>query len=289
MRLCSLLMIGVFFNQFMPGGTGGDLLKIFYLLKETPGKRVQAFLAALIDRIIGLLGLIFVAGTLVALRWNWLTQGKPLPHFELGWLISPAAMKHWLGEISDTTKLLYVLLAVLAVSIVGVATSFVITGLGLVHKLPPRFPQRTIFVDLSVAYNAYAKSWKESLVAFGLSLGIHMASFTVFFCAAKSLLAPVKFWGFVSVMPIITTLTALPISVGGTGPREGMFQALLSGLYGLNEGQSVAISLTGFVLVLFWGLVGGIVYACYRPSEHAKLNEAERQVHDLEEEVAEAE
>src|SRR5437762_420078 len=29
-RICALFMIGIFFNQFMPGGTGGDVVKIFY-------------------------------------------------------------------------------------------------------------------------------------------------------------------------------------------------------------------------------------------------------------------
>jgi len=288
-RLVSLLMIGIFFNQFMPGGTGGDVVKIFYLMKETPGKRTQALLAALMDRMIGLLGLIIVAGTLIAWRWNWLTQGQPLPHFELGWLVSPGAMKAWLVQIPDTTKLLYLLLAVLGASVLGVGTSFVITGFGLVHKLSPRFPKRDIFVDLSIAYNAYARVWKSSLAALFLSFGIHIASFTVFFCAARSLLAPVKFWDFNSVMPIVTTLSALPISVGGTGPREGMFQALMSELFGLTKGQSVAISLTGFVLVLFWGVVGGAVYAFYRPTEHAKLSEVEREVHELEHKIAESE
>ena len=37
LRVCGLLMIGIFFNQFMPGGTGGDVVKIFYRLQETPG------------------------------------------------------------------------------------------------------------------------------------------------------------------------------------------------------------------------------------------------------------
>jgi uncharacterized membrane protein YbhN (UPF0104 family) len=282
-------MIGIFFNQFMPGGTGGDVVKIYYLLKETPGKRAQALLAALIDRIIGLLGLVLVAGTLITWRWNWLTQGKSLPHFELSWLGSPGAIKAWLLQVPDTTKLLYLLLAVLGASILGVATSFVITGFGLVHKLPARFPKRDIFVDLSLAYNAYARAWKSSLAAFVISFGVHMFSFSVFFCAAKSLLAPVKFWEFTSVMPIINTLAALPISMGGTGPREGMFQTLLSELCGLTSGQSVAISLTGFVLVLFWALVGAGVYAFYRPSEHTKLREVKREVEKLEHEVAESE
>ncbi len=289
LRVCGLFLIGIFFNQFMPGGTGGDVVKIYYLLKETPGKRPQALLATLIDRVIGLLGLILVAGVLVVWRWEWLTQGKPIPHFEIGWLFSFSAMKEWLGQIPDTTKLLYILLAILGASIAGIATSFVITGFGLVNKLPAHFPKRDIFVDLSIAYNAYAKAWKSSLAAIAASVGVHLASFMVFFCAARSLAAPVKFWDLVSVMPIINTLSALPISVGGTGPREGLFQTLLNELCGINKGQSVAISLTGFVLILVWGLIGGLIYIFYRPSEHAKISKIEQEVAALEHEIAESE
>ena len=289
LRLGALLMIGIFFNQFMPGGTGGDVVKIYYLLKETPGRKTEAVLAALIDRMIGLLGLILVSGLLITWRWDWLTQGQPIPPFHFSWLFSAGSMRGWLGQIPDTTKLLYILLAILAASILGVATSFVITGFGLVNKLPAHFPKRDIFVDLSIAYNAYARAWKSSLLALLASVGVHIASFMVFFCAARSLLAPISFIDLASVMPIVNTLSSLPISVGGTGPREGMFQTLLSELCGLSPGQAIAISLTGFVLVLFWGIVGGIIYAFYRPTEHAKIREIEREVHRVEHEVAERE
>jgi len=35
-RVGALFMLGIFFNMFMPGGTGGDVLKIVYLVKEIP-------------------------------------------------------------------------------------------------------------------------------------------------------------------------------------------------------------------------------------------------------------
>src|SRR5207249_9910343 len=64
-RVACLMMIGILFNPLMPGGTGGDVIKIFYLIKETPGKKVQALLAVLMDRLIGLFGLILVAGIVI--------------------------------------------------------------------------------------------------------------------------------------------------------------------------------------------------------------------------------
>src|SRR5438270_10158188 len=37
-RTLALFFIGMFYNQFLPGGTGGDIIKTYLLLKETPGK-----------------------------------------------------------------------------------------------------------------------------------------------------------------------------------------------------------------------------------------------------------
>ena len=41
-RVGALFMLGIFFNQFMPGGTGGDLVKIFYLMKEIPDRSLKS-------------------------------------------------------------------------------------------------------------------------------------------------------------------------------------------------------------------------------------------------------
>jgi hypothetical protein len=261
LRVCSLLMIGIFFNQFMPGGTGGDVVKIFYLLKETPGKKAQALLAALIDRVVGLLGLIIIAAFILWRKYDWLKQ----------------------TEI--TRSLTWSLMLVLAASLGGIAFSFAITGLGLVEKLPQRMPFRDKLVELSIAYNLYARAWRASLAAIFLSFGIHIASFCVFFSAAKSLRAGVPIGDFFAVMPIINTLASLPISVGGTGVREGLFQTLLNTLCGVPEADAVVISLTGFVMILFWALIGGLIYLFYRPTEHAKISEMTHEVEEVEEKI----
>jgi len=73
-RVSGLFLIGMFYNQFLPGGTGGDLIKSYFLLKETPGKATGALLAVVFDRMVGLVALISITGTLIALRYGWLTQ-----------------------------------------------------------------------------------------------------------------------------------------------------------------------------------------------------------------------
>ena len=73
-RVAGLFLIGMFYNQFLPGGTGGDIMKSYLLLKETPGKATGALLAVVFDRMVGLVALITITGVLVALRYDWLTQ-----------------------------------------------------------------------------------------------------------------------------------------------------------------------------------------------------------------------
>src|SRR3954467_8724594 len=73
-RIVSLFLIGMFYNQFLPGGTGGDIVKTYLLWKETPDKKPGGLLAVLFDRMIGLIALIVITGVLIFLRYTWLTR-----------------------------------------------------------------------------------------------------------------------------------------------------------------------------------------------------------------------
>jgi uncharacterized protein (TIRG00374 family) len=269
-RVGALLMLGIFFNMFMPGGTGGDVLKIFYLLKEVPTKKAEGLLAVLMDRVIGLLALIMISSVIIAIQYNWLKTN------------------------TASRDLTWVLLLILVSSLGAIVFSFMISGFGLAHKLPAKMPMRDKLIDVAVAYNAYARAWPASLAALVASFGVHIASFSLYVCAARALSVPVSAGALLTVMPIILTLAALPISVGGTGVREELFVNLLGPLCGVSSAVAVTLSLTGFMLCAAWGVVGGVIYLLYRPSDHGpsghtKIRDIERQVHELEHEVAEKE
>src|ERR1700738_5144139 len=73
-RIVALSIIGMFYNLFLPGGTGGDIVKTYLLWKETPKNKPGALLAVLFDRMIGLIALIIITGILIFLRYGWLTR-----------------------------------------------------------------------------------------------------------------------------------------------------------------------------------------------------------------------
>lgn len=268
-RVFSLTMIGVFFNFFIPGGTGGDAVKMFYLVKETPGRRGMAILSVVVDRLIGLLALIVFAGVLIGLKWEWLNSAP------------------------KTGPWLYLALAVLVASLLFLATTFLITGLGLVHRLPAKFPGRDKLAELAMAYNVYGRAIVPCGLAFILSILAHIGYYGVFYCAIRALATPemeiptlAKFY---AIMPIIGTVTSLPISIGGVGWREKMFEDFLGGLLGASAGVAVAISSMGYLLTLAWGLIGGVVYMFYRPSEHVRMASIRAEMRELEHEIAEEE
>jgi glycosyltransferase 2 family protein len=263
-RVGMLVMIGLFFNLFMLGAPGGDVVKIFYMLKETPDKKAGALLAILMDRVIGLLGLIAI--TLVMLWWRY----------------------DWLAQTPATATLLYSLLAIAGAALTAVVVSFLITGFGLVHKLPRNMPFHDKLVDVSGAYHAYARAWRPSLGAFGCSLLIHVGSFLVFYSAAKAFTDLISLADTFAVMPVVNCITALPISLSGIGLREKLFEELLA-LSHVAPATAVLISLTGFMTLVFWCLLGGVLYMFYRPSEHARLRDITRDVAQIEHEIAEKE
>src|SRR5437773_9036569 len=267
-RLSGLFLIGMFYNQFLPGGTGGDIIKSYYLLKETPDKKAGAVLAVVFDRLIGLVALVAITGTLIGLRYDFLSQ------------------------TTETRQLLWILLVVLSASIAGLLTTFVITGFNLFHLLPEKFPGREKLIEISAAYHLYARHWRATRLAFGASLIAHLATFGTFFCAAYALGAAVPVVNFFAVMPIERTISALPISFAGIGLREKVLQIMLNGLCGVPEATAILIGSLSFLIILICCLPGALVYFFYKPSvvvPHAKLREMEQEVVTFEHEISEAE
>ncbi|MFQ5654667.1 MAG: lysylphosphatidylglycerol synthase transmembrane domain-containing protein [Planctomycetota bacterium] len=60
--------VGLFFSQVLPGSTGGDLVKGYYVARERPQRRPEAVLSVLLDRVIGLTALMVLGG--LALFFN---------------------------------------------------------------------------------------------------------------------------------------------------------------------------------------------------------------------------
>jgi len=265
-RLSGLFLIGMFYNQFLPGGTGGDIIKSYLLLKETAEHKAGALLAVVFDRLIGLVALVAITVTLVSLRFDLLSRTP------------------------ETRNLLWLLLLVLGISISALIASFIVSGFNLFHLLPHKFPGRDKLIEIAAAYHLYARHWVATFFAFAASLVAHLATFTTFLCVAYAFHAGVKLIDFFAVLPVERTLTALPISFAGVGLREQILQVMLHNLCDVPIAVAKLIGTMSFLVILICCAPGGIVYFFYKPSglaKRVKLREMQREVATAEHEIPE--
>lgn len=262
-RVAALFFIGMFYNQFLPGGTGGDIIKSYLLLKET-NRTAGALLAVIFDRLIGLVALVTITCCLTSVRF------------------------HWLAQTPQTRGFLWFLLFALGSSLLALFTSFIISGFNLADRLPQKFPGRDKIIEVSAAYHLYAHHWRTTGLAFIASLVAHLATFATFLFVAYALRANVGVVDFFAVMPIERTISSLPISFGGAGWREVVLQIMLTNLCNVPAGVANLIGSLGFVVILICSAPGGLVYLLYRPSgtaRHVKLREMQQEVATVEHEI----
>src|SRR3984893_18581537 len=221
-RAIMLFFVGLFFNLFMPGYTGGDFARLYYLRGKFPKKKKEAILTVVMDRLIGMAALVLAALATTVLRWNWLQR-------------TPQA-----------TVLLWVLLSMLIGFVLITAASFAATGFKLVDRLPEHFPFRDRLVETSEAYHLFARSKRSLLFAFLLSFPVLFSFYGAFYCTGRALGAGISILDMCSIMPIVTAIISLPITPSGIGFRESLLGILLNDLCNVPTEIGVLISLIGF-------------------------------------------
>jgi len=255
LRTWQLFMIGMFFNLFMLGSTGGDVVKMFLTMREAKDNKAAALLSVFIDRVIGMLALIFLSVGFLYFRYDLLNHAE------------------------GSSTLLNLLLWLLGAALITILGMFAVSGLGWVHYLPQWTPLRGRIVEISAACHMYAKGWRLTIWALLISFPLFGMFFTTFYCAARAFTDLLGVVDIFSVMPIVAVITAIPISVSGIGLRESLFVSLLAP-FGVGAAIATLISVTGFLINTLGSLAGGIIFLFYRSSSHESIN-----LRDMREEV----
>ena len=266
LRTWQLFMVGMFFNLFMLGSTGGDVVKMFLTMREARDNKAAALLSVFMDRVIGMLALIFLSVAFLYFRYDMLNHTE------------------------GSSTLLNLLLWLLAAALLVIIGMFVVSALGWVHYLPPWTPLRGRIVEISAACHLYAKGWRRTIWAFLISFPLFGMFFTTFYCAARAFTDKLGVVDVFSVMPIVAVITAIPISVSGIGVRESLFVSLLAP-FDVTAAVATLISVTGFLINTLGSLAGGVVFLFYRPSDRAAVNlrDMQKEVDQLEGEIEHSE
>ena len=240
-RVTALYFIGQFFSVFMPGATGGDLIKSYYAAMNAPGKRTEAVATVFIDRMIGLLALIAFSITIMLVR---------LPFF----LAHPAT--RWALVFNG---------ALLAATVAGL---FVVFRKNLLEHWTffRNMENRTPLGDI------LARVYAASRLCFGhpglvtktlmLSLLNHLLFTLAPYLLARAMEIDLSLGHCLTIFPIINAIAAVPLTPGGLGTRDGAAKYLLATV-GIQATQALPLSLLVYATILFWGIIGGVVYVLF--------------------------
>lgn len=236
-QVLRLVLVGAFFNMFLPSSVGGDVMKMVLIAPDTDRREV-AVSSVLMDRVIGLAVTIGVGLAAVLL----------LPRI-------------W-GEPA--------VIATLALAVVvfcaGMVTIFNRGLIDLAGRVAPRVIWQKvgpIILRVHESLMVIGRSPRILLQTAGISVLRQIAiCFSVYFAGLGFGLGlpPVAYF---ATVPIAVAITALPVAINGLGLQDNALIFLL-GTVGLGAAQALSLSLFLHVLRNGTGLLGGLLFALTR-------------------------
>jgi uncharacterized membrane protein YbhN (UPF0104 family) len=224
-------LIGMFFNLFAPGTVGGDVTRVYYLVRDEEAHAkgravttVHAAMSVLMDRGIGMLVLVWLGAAGLLLFPDY-----PIPP-------PVRTVTLWLA--------LAMLVAVLLMP--------------LLRRVLPEDGHQLV-VKLRLALRSYRTHWQALGAATLLSLAVHLIQAWMHVAMGRALDLDLPFSFCIIVYPLVGTFAAIPISVNGLGLREGGYVFLLAVL-GIGTEKSIAFGILLFLIVALDSLIGGLLF-----------------------------
>lgn len=226
-RLLKTTIITLFFNQVLPSTIGGDGMRVWFL--RGMGRPIGvAFRSVLIDRLLGFFGLLLLglAGSLYLMAR--LEQPGPI------WVVA-------------------------LVSLAGLALIALAPALVGVMRLLPFDRVRQAFEALAREVNLLVRDRPRLAKLVAASIVGQLALAGAVFCLGRDLEVPMDLLSVFAVVPGVMVAASIPISIAGWGVREATMVVGL-GLLGVDQGDAAIISIGFGLLVLLFGLLGGLVW-----------------------------
>jgi len=228
--------VGYFFNNFLPGNVGGDVMRGYGLARYTE-QAAEAALSVVVDRVVGLMA--------------WMSAA-----------VVTAAVVVWGMGRDDLKGIEVAAIAGLAVVAAGFAVILSRRLRALAGRLfawKPLSPFAPLYDRLSAGLDAYRHSYNALALAFGASLlSLLLANFTDY-CIVQSLSGGVPLVYIFLFNPIIAFVLLVPISVGGLGVTQAAYP-FFYGLVGVPDALAFTLSLLKQLVVYVTSLPGGVLW-----------------------------
>ena len=246
-----LALIGLFFNLFVPGGVGGDLIKMVYLKRESHDRYPQALLTVLLDRLLGLAGLLVLAVIALGINGGMIAASTP----EMRHVMAVVGIASAGGLICGLIFLAWPLI----VRLLGGASR------GWADKLPPSLV--SIATKITEALDLLRAAPVKLFGLLLLSTVGHLTATVGVYLVARGIGggSELTFLECLLATQLSNLVAAVPLTPGGLGGRDLVMNLLLR-----SAGASVALAgsvpVLISVLLISWSLVGGLALLWERGS-----------------------
>jgi uncharacterized protein (TIRG00374 family) len=245
---------GCFFSCFLPGGTGGDLVKAYYVARDTH-KRAEAVTTVFLDRVLGLYCMVGLAA--VALLFHI----GDLWHYEANLDLSALGL--------TAPQLLVVgVLAGFAAATAGFVVFLTPRCRRLVHYLLGHLP-RAVGSVLKRVYEAVYlyRDQRVLLVKFALySVAAHSLAAGVLWVCGLALNDPVAHGGarafnYLFLSPLGVVLNGMPVAPAGVGVFEWALGFLFGAVLAPGEANlGATVGALGHIVFILTNLIGVVFY-----------------------------
>ena len=236
-RAMGISLVSHFFNSFLLGSTGGDLLKAYFASGETSKKKAEAITTVAVDRLLGLFSMLLFCSFLALVNWNVVMSEK-----------------RFMAVMLLVLSMLFLSGMFMMLSFWGGPTNWRLKFQFFLTKLP----RGSALVRCIEACRSYGEKpsfllrvlgWSMLLnfvcvmqiIALGWGLGLDMGSHLLLVML---------------IVPAVICISALPITPSGIGVRENLYVALLSStVIGIDQKAALSISILAFAGSLLWRMM----------------------------------
>lgn len=226
-------LVGMFFNLFLPGRIGGDVIRIWDSSRYSKSLS-KSSAVVVVERLQGIL-ILFGFALVISL-------------FRL-----PFAGRY---------PVIWVALGLSLTGLLGVVFFLLPPAERLLNRLPEKGISARVKTPILAFRNTilHYRTQKPAFIrALGMSFCLQFNVILYYFFITKALHLTLPFIDFFIFIPIVHLVTLVPITVNGLGLREMSFGEILQ-VYGLPAQAGISLGLVDFGFILFVGLIGGLLF-----------------------------
>ncbi len=234
--LVRMYFVSAFLSNFLPSSMATDGLRIFYARGHCRDLKTLVS-SMVVDRLVG-----FFAMAVVAL--------------------ATLAVLPWVGALSLGPAVSYTLLAFSLLALAVPVVAFHPAVSGVVHRRLARAGHGTVAARLASLYEAflaYRRSPRALAEVAALAFLSTLRGIVLFWVVARSLSSEVSILYFFLLIPIMSVVESIPVSLAGLGVHEGAI-VLYFAQFGVSTAVSAGIAIIVRGLSILGTLPGAVFY-----------------------------